>query len=84
MRASVRNPLRFLDGIYLQSISLQQPNELVEGEANLCDGCMNMMMYQGELIHSCRLDEYRMFGGPVTAVMSKSKSKTLNEKKLNL
>jgi len=82
LRASVRNPIRFFDRIYIQSISLQQPNELFEGEANLCDGCMNMMMYQGELIPSCRLDEYRIFGGPVTAVIRKSKSRTINEKGL--
>jgi hypothetical protein len=68
LRASMRNPLRFFDRIYVQSISLQQPNELVEGEANLCDGCVNMMMYKGKLINSCRLDEYRMFGGLITSI----------------
>jgi hypothetical protein len=28
-----------------------------------------MMMYEGELIPSCRLDEYRLFGGPLTPIV---------------
>ena len=62
------NPLRLFDKIYVQSISLQQPNELLNGQANMCGSCVNMMIYKGELINSCRLDEYRIFGGPITMV----------------
>jgi uncharacterized Fe-S cluster-containing radical SAM superfamily protein len=79
LAASVKNPLRLLDRIYVQSISLQQPNEYLEGEANTCDSCVNMMVYQGKLINSCRLDEYRMFGGPLKAQLKKDeKSGTQN------
>jgi hypothetical protein len=42
--------------------------EVLRGEMNLCDGCVNMMMYRGELIPSCRLDEYRLFGSPLVPV----------------
>jgi pyruvate-formate lyase-activating enzyme len=65
VRSSVKNPARLLDRIYVQSIHLQQPNEILDGRVNLCDGCANMMHYQGRLIHSCQLDEYRMFGGEI-------------------
>jgi hypothetical protein len=65
VRSSVKNPARLLDRIYVQSIHLQQPNEILDGQVNLCDGCANMMHYQGRLIHSCQLDEYRMFGGEI-------------------
>ncbi len=65
LRACLKNPGSFFGGLYAQTISLQQPNEIIEGEANLCDGCMNMMPYKGRMIHSCRLDEHRMFGGYV-------------------
>jgi hypothetical protein len=64
----VKNPLRIFDGIYVQSIHLQQPNELYESEINLCDGCANMMVHRGKLINSCRLDEYRMFGAPILPI----------------
>jgi hypothetical protein len=69
IKASVRNPLRIFDKIYVQCINLQQPNEVVEGEQNLCDGCVNMMVYKGKLINSCALDEYRMFGGPIKPIL---------------
>jgi len=63
--ATLKNPRRLFDKIYTQSISLQQPNEIFEGKVNLCDSCVNMMVYKGNLINSCRLDEYRIFGDAV-------------------
>ena len=68
-RAALANPRRLFDRIMVQTISLQQPNEVLNGEANLCDGCLNMMIYNGKLIRSCRLDEYRMFGAPVIPML---------------
>ena len=70
-KTCVKNPLRIFDKIYVQCINLQQPNETINGEKNLCDGCMNLMAYNGKMIHSCALDEYRMFGGPIQQVASK-------------
>lgn len=63
LSAFIKNPVELFRKIYIQSISLQQPNEVISGKSNLCDGCLNMMMYQNKLIHSCQLDEYRMYGG---------------------
>jgi organic radical activating enzyme len=63
-----KNPLCFFDKIYVQCINLQQPNETIDGEKNLCDGCMNLMAYNGKMINSCALDEYRMFGEPIQQV----------------
>lgn len=71
MRSSLRKPQTLFDKLYVQSISLQQPNEYLHGQANMCDGCMNMMVHNGELIHSCRLDEYRMFGGYISPTQDK-------------
>jgi hypothetical protein len=51
--------------ISLKQTVLQQPVEFINGIHNLCDGCVNQMIYEGQLINSCRLDEYRMLGGPV-------------------
>jgi len=72
LKAFIRNPSRIFDGIYVQCINLQQPNEIIKGKKNLCDGCLNMMIYKGELINSCQLDEYRLFGGPVTSCLDKN------------
>jgi hypothetical protein len=68
VREFARDPARLFQPVYLQSINIQQPGEIIAGEANLCDGCYNQMVYKGKLIPSCRLDEYRLFGGPIQEV----------------
>jgi hypothetical protein len=72
LKAAARNPIRLFDKVYAQSIHLQQPIEILEGMVNLCDDCVNMMVYNGKLINSCRLDEYRMFGGPINVIKQKN------------
>ncbi len=66
--AIIRNPLRLFDHIFLQVLNIQQPIEVIDGEFNLCDGCINLMPYKGRFINSCRLDEYRLLGGPISFV----------------
>jgi hypothetical protein len=68
VRASLRKPGRALEPVWMQTIAIQQPAEMLRGQANLCGGCPNMMVWQGGLVPSCRLDEYRRFGGPMVAV----------------
>jgi pyruvate-formate lyase-activating enzyme len=68
LKASLKNPLRLFDRIHSQSIHLQQPIEILDGMVNLCDDCVNMMVHEGRLINSCRLDEYRIFGGPINII----------------
>jgi hypothetical protein len=68
LRAGFSNPSRWLAPAHLQTINLQQPLEVVRGEMNTCDGCVNLMLHEGKLINSCRLDEYRLLGGPLAPV----------------
>jgi len=65
IKLSIKNPARLFDKIYAQPIALEQPLELIDGEINLCDGCINMMIYRDRLIPSCRMDEYRLFNSPL-------------------
>jgi hypothetical protein len=67
LRAAAARPWRVFDGIYVQSIALEQPLEIIDGEANVCDDCINMMIYRGRLIPSCRVEEVRTFGSMITA-----------------
>jgi uncharacterized Fe-S cluster-containing radical SAM superfamily protein len=67
LRSSLRRPWDALGGIYIQPIAIEQPLELVDGEASVCDDCINMMVYRGRLIPSCRVEEYRAFQGPIVA-----------------
>ncbi len=60
----IRHPARLFDGIYIQSIGIiQAPDLLPDGRADMCDSCPDMTVYDGKLINSCRMDEYRLFGG---------------------
>jgi organic radical activating enzyme len=61
LKAALKNPLQLFLPIYSLPIILEQPLEIINAEKNLCDGCINMMVYKNKLIHSCRLDEYRLF-----------------------
>jgi hypothetical protein len=39
-----------------------------DGRDNMCDGCPDMTLHEGKLVWSCRLEEWREFGQPLTAV----------------
>ena len=59
-----RHPGRLFGGLHLQSIGIiQAPDVLPDGRADMCDSCPDMTVYEGKLINSCRMDEYRLFGG---------------------
>jgi len=63
----LRHPGRIVDGIYTQSIGIiQAPDLLPDGRADMCDSCPDITIYNGQFINSCRMDEYRLFGGFVT------------------
>jgi hypothetical protein len=77
LKSGVRSPARLFDRVYASAINLQQPNEIVDGMTNLCEGCVNMMLYRGKWIHSCKLDEYRILGGQITHGMRVRESENL-------
>jgi pyruvate-formate lyase-activating enzyme len=59
----VRHPRRALAPVSVQSIIIvQAPDLLPDGTCDMCDSCPDMTFYKGELVHSCRWDEYRKYG----------------------
>ncbi len=65
----LRHPGRLFDSVHVQSIGIiQAPDVQPNGQADMCDSCPDMTYYDGKLINSCRMDEYRLFGGFVTVV----------------
>jgi len=64
------NPLRlFTKPVYGQSIGvIQAPDVLPDGRVDMCDACPDLTVYKGQLIHSCRMDEWRRWGGYMTQV----------------
>jgi pyruvate-formate lyase-activating enzyme len=65
----LRNPGRVFENVYVQSIGIiQAPDVQPNGMADMCDSCPDMTVWDGKLINSCRMDEYRLFGGFLTVV----------------
>ncbi|MEK9138604.1 MAG: hypothetical protein AAB393_15890 [Bacteroidota bacterium] len=57
------NPLRMFKGLHYQSIMIIQPVDFLDnGLQNMCDGCPDMTLYNGELVWSCRMEELKQFG----------------------
>ncbi len=57
------NPLRLFKGLHYQSVMIIQPVDFLEsGAQNMCDGCPDMTLHNGELVWSCRLEELKHFG----------------------
>ena len=72
-----RHPGRLFSGLYLQSIGIiQAPDILPDGRADMCDSCPDMTVYEGKLINSCRMDEYRLFGGFLTVAARPGQEET--------
>jgi hypothetical protein len=69
-RRYLANPFRFFyKPVYGQSIGIiQAPDVLPDGRVDMCDACPDLTVYKGQLIHSCRMDEWRRWGGYMTQV----------------
>lgn len=64
----VRHPGRLFDRLRVQTIGIiQAPDAQPGGLADMCDSCPDMTVWNGTLINSCRMDEYRLFGGLLRA-----------------
>jgi len=65
----IRRPWRAFERLYVQSIAIiQAPDLQPDGQVDMCDSCPDMTVWDGKLINSCRMDEYRLFGGPIKVV----------------
>ncbi len=67
--AYLHNPLRALQRLHYQSVTIIQPIDVLpDGRQNMCDGCPDMTVWNGRLAWSCRLEEPMNFGGFVQTV----------------
>jgi len=75
-RDVLRHPGRLFDPIHIQTIGIiQAPDLLPDGRADMCDSCPDMTYHEGKLINSCRMDEYRLFGGLLSVVQRTKEGK---------
>ncbi len=70
----LRHPGRLFDRLYVQSIGIiQAPDLLPDGRADMCDSCPDITIFDGKFVNSCRMDEYRLFGGFVSVLKKEEK-----------
>lgn len=59
----MRTPGQAPPKVHFQSLLVIQPIDMMaDGEANMCDGCPDITVHEGELVWSCRLDERQQYG----------------------
>jgi hypothetical protein len=64
VRTLMRKPLLLFAPVYTQAVGIiQAPDMLPDGRTDMCDACPDMCVHDGTLVHSCRWDEWRMYGG---------------------
>ncbi len=69
--------LRLPRTLHFQTVAIIQPIDmLADGEMNMCDGCPDMTVHNGELVWSCRLDERLRYGCFLTAAPKEDPART--------
>lgn len=73
----LKHPGHLFDSVYMQSIGIiQAPDLISDGRADMCDSCPDITIYDGKFVNSCRMDEYRLFGGMVSVLEKKEKEES--------
>jgi hypothetical protein len=63
------HPTRLLEPAHLQTFTVIQPVDfLPDGRMDMCDGCPDMTVHEGQLYWSCRLEEVKQYGTFLHAV----------------
>lgn len=63
LKGGLTSPQALLKPVHFQSIAIIQPiDTMADGSTNMCDGCPDMTVHNGELVWSCRLDERLQHG----------------------
>jgi hypothetical protein len=74
----LRKPQRLFKPVYGLGIGIvQAPDVLPDGRVDMCDSCPDMTYFEGRLVNSCRLDEYRKYGELITPTPSEEVVKEL-------
>ena len=58
----IQNPVTAFQKATVQPVTIVVPPHFVKGKRDLCDACPDAILYNGELVPSCALEEIRRFG----------------------
>ena len=69
LRAVTARPRRLREPLRFQSVMIIQPADVyADGHQNMCDGCPDITVWNGQLVWSCRLEEPERYGDFVQIV----------------
>jgi hypothetical protein len=55
--------LSIKDKLHMQAFTIIQPVDMMpDGRTDMCDGCPDMTVHDGQLYWSCRLEEIKSYG----------------------
>lgn len=59
----LRHPKKIREQLHLQTFTIIQPIDILsDGRMDMCDGCPDMTVHEGQLYWSCRLEEIKSHG----------------------
>lgn len=71
--SAMLHPHQLFQRLYYQSIMIIQPADVLDnGAQNMCDGCPDITVLDGQLVWSCRMEEPMKYGCFVRTVPKKS------------
>jgi hypothetical protein len=71
----LRSPIQLATRLHFQSVVIIQPIDMMsDGATNMCDGCPDMTVHNGQLVWSCRLEERLRYGCFLTAAPVKARA----------
>ncbi len=76
------NPIKWFQPVYNQSIGINQPPDMLEnGMQSMCESCPDACVWEGNLVSSCRLEEYRKYGRLLNAIVHTDNTSHVEVKK---
>lgn len=82
LKSCLKNPLKLLSTVYHQTVLIIQPLDiLADGRQSMCDGCPDLTPWKGRLVWSCRLEEFKRYGGFLTLIPAEKKKSPPRKKK---
>lgn len=68
-KSFMHNPRAFFSKVHYQTVLIIQPADIYsDGRVNMCDGCPDMTVWNGQLVWSCRMEEQYRWGQNVRVV----------------
>ncbi len=62
LKEIIQHPRMIFNRAVMQLLCFIVPPDFINGKANICDGCPDAILYNGELVPSCALEEIKKYG----------------------